>query len=47
MTVAGNETQAQLAAAIEKAIDDAATSLNRITTTKDTTAGTVQLGGVT
>ena len=47
ITISGSDTRDQLAAKIAAAMDAGATSLNRITTTENTGAGTVQLGGVT
>jgi flagellar hook-associated protein FlgK len=47
VTISGSETRDQLAAKIAAAMDAGATSLNRITTTENTSAGTVQLAGVT
>ena len=47
ITISGSDTRVQLAAKIAAAMDAGATSLNRITTTENTSAGTVQLGGVT
>ena len=47
ITISGSDTRDQLAAKIAAAMDAGATSLNRITTTENTSAGTVQLGGVT
>ena len=47
ITISGSDTRDQLAAKIAAAMDAGATSLNTITTTENTSAGTVQLGGVT
>ena len=47
ITISGSDTRDQLAAKIAAAMDAGATSLNRITTTENTGAGTVQLAGVT
>ena len=47
ITISGSDTRDQLAAKIAAAMDAGATSLNTITTTENTGAGTVQLGGVT
>ena len=47
ITISGSDTRDQLAAKIAAAMDAGATSLNRNTTTENTSAGTVQLGGVT
>ena len=47
ITISGSDTRDQLAAKIAAAMDAGATSLNTITTTENTGAGTVQLAGVT
>ncbi|MEJ6768603.1 MAG: flagellar hook-associated protein FlgK [Paracoccaceae bacterium] len=47
ITISGSDTRDQLAAKIAAAMDAGAPSLNTITTTENTGAGTVQLGGVT
>ena len=47
ITISGSDTRDQLAAKIAAAMDAGATSLNTITTAENTSAGTVQLGGVT